>query len=180
MSRPCRDVHGGASRGAAHPQYLVDGLRQHLPALQAQARRLCRNAHDASDLVQDTQERALRTAGARDPSASLLGWLLTVQRNLWMDWLRRRRAERHVDLESAAHVPAPVPETAAPSDTVSDNELQQAVRRLDGPFLSVVTLHYLHGMRYEQIAACLNIPTATVGTRLHRARKQLGDLLGRS
>jgi RNA polymerase sigma-70 factor, ECF subfamily len=179
MSRPRRDTQC-ASPAGTHPPYLVDGLRRHLPALQAQARRLCRNAQDASDLVQDTQERALRTAAARDPHVNLLGWLLTVQRNLWTDWLRRQRAAQHVNLESAEHVPSPVPEAESPSDDISETELQEAVQRLEAPFLSVVTLHYLYGMRYEQIAARLSIPKATVGTRLHRARKQLSELLGRS
>jgi len=38
-------------------------------------------------------------------------------------------------------------------------------------------LRYVEGLRYEQIAAYLDLPASTVRTRAHRAREALRGLL---
>jgi RNA polymerase sigma-70 factor (ECF subfamily) len=44
-------------------------------------------------------------------------------------------------------------------------------------FREVYRLHALEGRSYEEVAARLRIPKATVSTRLIRARRKLRDLL---
>ena len=50
--------------------------------------------------------------------------------------------------------------------------------RLPEKVRRAVHLHYAEGYSTEEIAALLEVPPATVRTRLHRARRQLKDLLG--
>ena len=53
-----------------------------------------------------------------------------------------------------------------------------AVARLPEKLRTAVHLHYAEGYSTEEIAVLLGVPPATVRTRLHRARRQLKDLLG--
>ena len=70
-----------------------------------------------------------------------------------------------------------VPDLARPVDGRAE-ELWDAVARLPEKLRTAVHLHYAEGYSTEEIAALLGVPAATVRTRLHRARRQLKDLLG--
>ena len=70
-----------------------------------------------------------------------------------------------------------IPELARPADEKAAG-LWDAVARLPEKLRTAVHLHYAEGYSTEEIAALLEVPPATVRTRLHRARRQLKDLLG--
>lgn len=57
-------------------------------------------------------------------------------------------------------------------------ELWEAVSRLPEKARTAVHLYYAEGYSAEEISQLMHIPAATVRTRLHRARKQLKELLG--
>ena len=57
-------------------------------------------------------------------------------------------------------------------------ELWEAVARLPEKLRTAVHLYYAEGYSTEEIAGLLDIPAATVRTRLRRARNKLHDLLG--
>lgn len=70
-----------------------------------------------------------------------------------------------------------IPELARPADEKAA-ELWDAVARLPEKLRTAVHLYYAEGYSTEEIAALLGVPATTVRTRLHRARRQLKDLLG--
>ena len=72
---------------------------------------------------------------------------------------------------------AALPETAAEADSGAA-ELWDAVARLPEKLRVPIHLYYAEGYSTEEIAGLLDIPAATVRTRLRRARKRLKDLLG--
>jgi RNA polymerase sigma-70 factor (ECF subfamily) len=49
----------------------------------------------------------------------------------------------------------------------------ESVSELPVHYRAVLTLHYLEGLSYEEIADVLNLPMGTVKTHLHRARQTL-------
>ena len=57
-------------------------------------------------------------------------------------------------------------------------ELWDAVARLPEKLRTAVHLHYAEWYSTEEIAVLLDVPAATVRTRLRRARLKLKDLLG--
>ena len=59
-------------------------------------------------------------------------------------------------------------------------ELWEAVARLPEKLRTPVHLHYAEGYSTDEIAGLLDVPAATVRTRLRRARMKLRDLLGGS
>ena len=82
-------------------------LEPQIPGLRRYAWALLRDGEAADDLVQDTLERAIsRWSQRRD--GDLKAWLFAIQRNLFINGLRRRKARgTRVGEEALNDVPAP-------------------------------------------------------------------------
>jgi RNA polymerase sigma-70 factor, ECF subfamily len=166
------------------PPYRNDrvacALREHRAALTRTARTLCGNPADADDLLHDVYERALRANRRDDDHTNLRAWLHSILRNLFID--RCRYARRHpspmcIDDVDVAEVQ---PERAEAWQAVTTVQLQTALAQLPADFRRVFELHTFDGLRYDEIAARLEIAPSTVGTRLTRARVKLRALLLRT
>jgi RNA polymerase sigma-70 factor (ECF subfamily) len=141
------------------------------PLLSALALRLCGNRADAEDLVQDVYERALNRLDRAQPDTNVRAWMATILHNLFVDRCRAaQRRPRLVPLPDAlsAEEREPPPAWAA----LPPDEIRAAIDALPDEFRAVYALH-ARGRSYDQIAGELGIPTATVGTRLLRARRKL-------
>lgn len=154
--------------------------RQHEPALHATALRLCGNAADARDLVQDTLERGLRNLERFQVGTDGRAWLLTILHRLFIDRCRARTREPRADVsaeELAERVAAPDGEATPAWASISLEQLREVLGQVPEPFREVYRLHCLEGRPYDEIAARLGIAKNTVGTRLIRARRMLRELL---
>ena len=146
-------------------------------ALHATAEKLCGNRHDACDLVQDTLERAMTRMHTLAPGTSPRAWMQTILHNLFIDRCRSdQRRGQTVDIDDVS-VPAPEPAAEPAWADLGAAELHAAIARLDDDFRAVYEMHALAQLSYRAIADLLDIPTATVGTRLVRARQKLRALL---
>jgi RNA polymerase sigma-70 factor (ECF subfamily) len=152
-------------------------LAEYEPALRVAAGALCRQPSDIDDLIQDTFERGLRYLRAGRPRPErMVGWLVTLMRNAFIDRLRRR-TPRLEPLEDHA-----LPEEDEPLPAWSElslAEVRGAIAELDEGFAAAIDLHYFQGLRYREVAERLGIPENTVGSRMHRARKALQAILAR-
>ncbi len=152
--------------------------RDHEAALRAFARRLCGNPTDADDLVQDTLARAATSLATLKPGTNARAWLMSILHHLFIDACRRSASRGQgvalddVAQELATREPDPEPAWAS----LGHDDVDAALSRLDVGFRDVYRLH-AEGQSYDQIAKTLEIPKATVGTRLLRARKKLKALL---
>ncbi len=127
---------------------------------------------DAEDAAQEGIIVALeRLDDCRAPDR-FAGWLMTIVRNRARN-LVRREVLRDTDA---------VPETAAargwtPEKATEHAELQErlrtALKRLPEVQREIVLLHDLEGWRHREIAEHLGIPSGTVRSHLHFARKSL-------
>ena len=127
---------------------------------------------DAEDAAQEAFMVALaRLDDCRTPDR-FAGWLLTIVRNRARN-LVRREVLRDTDV---------LPETFAargrtPEKATEHAELQErlvtALRRLPEVQREIVLLHDLEGWRHREIAEHLGIPSGTVRSHLHFARKSL-------
>jgi RNA polymerase sigma-70 factor (ECF subfamily) len=153
-------------------------VRAHDQALQAAALRLCRNASDARDLVQDTYLKALSVFERHDRTRNTRAWLLTIMKNLAIDRFRRREPEQGLGHDEIRELPAPPPADPAPRwASITTEQFRAAVDSLDEEFRVVFRLHTVEKKSYAAIAALLGIARPTVGTRLMRARSKLERLL---
>ena len=138
---------------------------------------------DVEDVTQQVfmaAHRALpRYRGEGRPTTWLYGIATRVVLNNLRSWRRRRRLV--AALESALEGDVAV--AACPErDLAARQELNRVWRCLMrvGPKKRVVyVLHVVEGRSGEEIAELLEIPVATVWTRLHHARRELNAALDR-
>ena len=81
------------------------------------------------------------------------------------------------DEDTAIASPDPTPEAVLLEQADRDS-VRQALRGLSVPYREILLLCEVEEMSYEEIAQTLTIPTGTVMSRLHRARKALRASLG--
>jgi RNA polymerase sigma-70 factor (ECF subfamily) len=149
-----------------------------LPRLHAQARRLCARESDARDLVQDTVLRALVCEHQFEAGSNLRAWLRQIQLSVFVSRYRRGRREKKA-LEQLAFDPCSwvQGESPSPATPIGAGVLVSLASLPEG-FRRVVELVDLGGYEYRDAAETLGIPIGTVMSRLHRARRLLGDKLG--
>ena len=128
---------------------------------------------DARDAAQDTFISAWRQIrSVRDPDR-FDAWLQRVAVNAarMTHRSRRRRAVREIP-QSRLGAGSTDSSPLAPTDSDA-SVLDAALRTLDVDQRSILVLHHLEGRSIAEIAAILDIPTGTVKSRLHAARRAL-------
>jgi RNA polymerase sigma-70 factor (ECF subfamily) len=164
------------------PETFENGVVQVVPQLYARALRLAGTRPAADDLLQDTMVRALDRWVRFRPGSDLRAWLRTIMQHLFVDQCRDRsrlcapwsEAER-ADTGAAGFVEE---QLDAPAwERISNDQLVRAHQQLHPSQREVIRLVFLEGLSYKSAAARLGIPISTVGTRVHRARVRLRQLL---
>jgi len=159
-------------------QRLDDLTRAHRDFLAGLARKLCRATFDPDDLVQDVLLKAVANYERLPPDMNHAAWMARVMRNLFVDQLRARASTRPaVDLDEVV-LAAPSPESRAWWEEVSPDQIRGAMAALPDELRGAFERFAFARESYKQIAAALDIPVATVGTRVLRARRRLRALLG--
>lgn len=141
------------------------------------ARELVADRELAEDLVQETCVVALEHA-PRERS-KLRQWLAEVLRNALRQHARAQG--RRVAREAAGARPEALEATDRLVERVAlQRELVGAVLALDEPYRTAVLLRFFEELPPRAIAARLDVPVATVQSRLTRALAKLRDALDRS
>ena len=132
--------------------------------------RIVRQADTADELTQEVFLRAWRAPVAGETEVERRAWVFKVARNLALNHLRdvRRRPET-VELAEAAR-PATQELSLAP---------QQALAALPDLERDVFLMKETAGLSYGEIASACEVTVDAVRARLHRARSQLREALGR-
>ena len=155
---------------------IYRSIEAEIPRLRRYARALVRDAAAADDLVQDCLTRALGKLHLWQDGTDLRAWLFTILHNQYVNQVRRAVREGvAVGLSESEPML-----THAPHQTRSLElrDLERAIARLPEEQRSVILLVGLEGMRYEEVAAVLDIPVGTVRSRLSRGREALRRLMG--
>lgn len=148
------------------------------------ALRLTHQRADAEDLVQDTLLKAYASFDNYREGTHLKSWLARIMSNAWIDKHRatqRRPAEQLSGELTAVTAPASSrvgtggreesAETQALRCLPSDAE--RALRALPEDLRVIVYYACIADYRNTEIAALLQIPVGTVGSRLHRGKALL-------
>jgi RNA polymerase sigma-70 factor (ECF subfamily) len=156
------DVSGSDQR-----DHLLDTLiSDHAKALLAYTETLLNDRYQAEDIVQETLIRAWRhTERLCSTQGSIRGWLLTVARNLAIDWLRSA-ASRHESV-GAEDQDVSQPDHA---DAVAGSAWSVGLLRKLSPEHREVLFHlYMRGKTLQDTAHILGVPVGTVKSRQHYA-----------
>jgi RNA polymerase sigma-70 factor, ECF subfamily len=150
-------------------------LQNEIPRLRRYARALARDAARADDLVQSCLVRAIAKEHLWEPGTDLRAWLFTILHNQNVSEIRRSVREGVVvAVEDVASVLTVAPRAGA---SLQLRDLERAIRLLPEEQRQVILLVGLEGMRYEEVAAVLDIPIGTVRSRLSRGREMLRRLM---
>ncbi len=150
-------------------------LEVQIPRLRRYARALTRDAVRADDLVQSCLVRALAKAHLWQEGTDLRAWLFTILHNQHVNDVRRAVREGvNIPVEDMA------PHLAAPASQIANlrlRDLDRSLARLPHEQRQVLLLVGVEGMRYEEVAAVLDVPVGTVRSRVSRGREILRHLM---
>jgi len=158
------------------PDVVLEELLAQDTWVRALARRLVADEHAAEDVVQDAWVSALRSPPGRRSTARI--WLARVVRNRAFS-LRRSAGHRESrEREAARSESLPSVDRLMERETVR-LQVAKAVYALEEPYRSAIFYRYFEGLPPREIAARLDVPAATVETRLKRGIGMLRARLDR-
>jgi RNA polymerase sigma-70 factor, ECF subfamily len=131
----------------------------------------------AEDLLSEVFLDVWRQAGRFECRSSVSTWLMSIARHKALS-ARRRRTEAELDEKTEATVadPANDPEVALQQKN-RDELLRRALTRLSREHREVIDLVDYHEKPVDEVAQILDVPPATVKTRMFYARKKLAELV---
>ena len=136
------------------------------------ARRICRTAEDAEDVLQETFFEVCRSIGRYREEGSLWGWIRTIAASKALMRLRRNKYRDTDELNDEVVV------GGRREDTALRMDLEAALERLSETSRSVVWLHDVEGYTHEEIAGMMGKTPSFSKSQLARAHARLRRWLG--
>jgi RNA polymerase sigma-70 factor, ECF subfamily len=138
---------------------------------------------DQADVLQETFIKAYRNLHSFDVSLSFSSWLYRIAHNETMTWWRRRGVRPEgSQVADGDEVLSWLGSGDVSPEMVFDQTLDavavtKALSALDQKYRDVLTLRYFEHKEYDEISDILQIPIGSVGTLIHRGKRQLAAAL---
>ena len=157
-------------------------VRKYQKQIHAFAWRKLGDFHLAEEITQDTFLQVYQKLWTlRDPNC-FAAWLYAIVKNCCSECFRKTQLQ----IESLDAMPETEVERVfytqylekQREDFATENRhevVKHLLKKLPENEHTVITLHYLGGMRCEEISEFLGVPLNTIKSRLHRARKRLKE-----
>jgi RNA polymerase sigma-70 factor (ECF subfamily) len=131
----------------------------------------------AEDLVSEVFLNVWRKAHRFEGRSWVSTWLLGIARHKALSQLRRRTLD-HLDEEEAQAIEDPADNPHAVLERKDEGALlRKALTQLSPAHQEIIDLVYYHEKSMEEVSSILQVPAATVRTRIFYARKRLAALL---
>ena len=133
---------------------------------------LCRNRHQAEDLLHETFLKAL--LALPDGHTNMRAWLYMVARNLFYN--QQKKKSREILMEEQDYFPEKKTDEDLFEKILEEENrrmLYQAIRRLEIKKREIIQMQYFGGMSQKEIAAVLHITPENVRVLAYRAKKEL-------
>lgn len=144
------------------------------------------NVEDRADILQDIFIKVYRNLHAFDQDLSFSSWIYRIAHNETMSWFRKRMVRPENTLigegdDVVARMESMEADAESELIKAEDAEtVRNAVKTLRPQYRDMLVLYYLENKTYEEISDILEVPIGTVGTYMHRAKKELRTSLERS
>jgi RNA polymerase sigma-70 factor, ECF subfamily len=137
---------------------------------------------EASDVSQDAFLRAFNRLDQLSGEGSFRSWLLQITHNAAISHADRRRPEPvdPVAAEGESEVGGPLTPAVVLEQHERVSRLEAKIRLLKVEHRAVLVLRDVEGLSYEEVGEATETPIGSVKGRLHRARRELIDLLRRN
>lgn len=134
----------------------------------------------AEDAAQETFWRAWQNLNRYDPQRSFITWLLSIAAHFCIDQQRKRKLSLF-ELDEFPDFDISNPQEPTPEKVVTLNEEDSAlhllINQLGPQDRAAVILKYWNDCSEEEISQMLSLTVSAVKSRLHRARKQLAEMI---
>ncbi len=148
------------------------------------ARRFSNNEETVKDLVQEVFVKAYERMDSFRGNASFSSWLYRLSMNHFRDYAKdiRRKNQRFSEMEDyelnaqLGHQETP---DAGLEQEEEANRLFDALEQLPEEYSEPLLLKYRDGMSYKVISNRLGVSVSALKVRVHRARKEIKEILNR-
>jgi len=143
--------------------------------------RMLGHAESAEDAAQETFLRACQHIRRYDPKRPFATWLLSIAAHYCIDRMRRKKLPSFSIDENEEYTFA-IPDAGAlqPEAEAIQGEHRERIHallgHLDTTDRAAIVMRYWYGFSEKEIASSLNLTVSAVKSRLHRARKKLGNI----
>lgn len=155
-----------------NPNSIIDSWRQHETAVYNYFRKMGAQPSDAADLTQETFVRAMVGARRFRGEGSVRAWVIGIARNLFREWLRRKR---RVEIPSDSP-----PETSRLGSEEVGTDIEAVLVGLAPDSREVLIMRFVLDLSSRETALALGITDDAVRQRVTRARTEFeaawGDL----
>jgi RNA polymerase sigma-70 factor (ECF subfamily) len=134
---------------------------------------------EADELVQATFLGCLRGRETFRHDASFRTYLFTIARNQLYTFLRDRHRDRVIEFGLSSIEDLHTTPGTRLTRRQEHTRVVAALRRLPLEQQTLLELHYVQDMAIAELSEVFDAPPVTIRSRLHRARRQLRDILER-
>lgn len=151
-------------------------VRRHQHLVYNVAYRFMRDATLAEDMAQESFVKAYRLLKGFRGDCSFTTWMYRVTSTTCLTELARRKRRGEVELTADGNVSLCSTEHK-PAERDLKEQIRRCVTHLSDRYATIVTLYYLKGISYDEIAQVMDVPLGTLKTWMFRARKQLRSIV---
>ncbi len=155
-------------------------VARHLKPIYNFVYRLSGQPEEAQDITQDVFIKIWKNLKKFDPTQSFKTWIFTIARNTTIDWLRKKRyfvfsdfdKEDNDSFESSLPDNTPLPDELFQRKE-SAAELEKILSTTPLQHRTIILLHHIDELTFEEIATILRKPMNTVKSQYRRAMTAL-------
>jgi RNA polymerase sigma factor (sigma-70 family) len=159
---------------------LIELMNQYGDYLVRTAFLLVKDHQTAEEAVQDTFITAFEKIMQLEDPTKIKSWLTSIVINCCRSRMRKW-SFKHIFLPFENEVTWETESALTPEEEllemVWNENLSEAIHRLDYKYREVITLYYFSEMKISEIAVYTNEKETTIKTRLKRARVKLKEIL---
>jgi len=153
--------------------------------------RMVMNKDDAEDLTIEAFGKAFKNLQQYSPQYAFSTWLFKIASNNAIDYLRKKKMEnltsldRPVDRDGGEELSQQIKgHGLTPEETIikkqDADKVHEIIDKLKPRYKEIVEMFYMEQLSVEEISKRMDLPVATIKTRLFRARELLMQVLSRN
>jgi len=147
--------------------------------------RMVSNESLAEDLAIEVFSKAFSNIKSYSSEYAFSTWLYKIATNHTIDYIRCNKNTlnlNHYDNDELNRLLANIPsDSSTPEEIIIDDQhssfIQNKIDQLKPLYRTLIDLRYFKEYSYEEIAKELNTPIGTIKAQLHRAKKQLYNVI---
>ena len=139
------------------------------------------NEDEAEDITIRSFAKAFDKIDTFDERYQFKTWLITISNNLYIDHLRKKKAETVSISKTRNEIHRIVDEDPTPADQLIQEQnlaqLKSYIAQLKPHYQEVINLRYFQEMSYKEMAEQLDEPMNNIKVKLLRAKKLLAEII---